>query len=296
MNYDHIIIGSSPVCLLESIASSNAGKRSCIIDSAVRLGGAWKTLEMDESGIGNVEIGCHILEKDKKVFRFFEEQLNLKLVPLDPQPRIKYRNTWLRYNLKNLALVFRDMPSYFSAKNGSSRFKRNIHLFFKELSQFKVKYYSFENSSNELTERLGELVEKANISTKLESTVKTIHVDTQKKCVELTTNRDQTIVANKLSLTYTSNVEQLFIDGKDMSWVFKKLTCEFIHLHILVKDINIKKFSYLRIVKNDIIHRISNMSGQVSLNPHEYLICVGLYAGVLKNTAKERSILRFSVY
>ncbi len=282
MNYDHIIIGSSPVCLLESIATSYTGKRSCVIDSAERLGGAWKTLEMDESGIGNVEIGCHILEKDKKVFRFFEEELNLKLVPLDPQPRINYRNKWLRYNLKNLVFIFSDMPSYFTAKNGAGRFKRNIGLFFKEISQLKLKYYSFENSSSELAERLEKLVENRNIDTKLESRVKTIHVDTQKKRVELTTDQDQTIVANKLSLTYTSNVEQLFIDGKNMSSVFKKTTTEFIHLHILVKDPKLKKFSYLRIVKNDIIHRVSNMSGQVSLNPNEYLLCVGIYSGVLE--------------
>jgi hypothetical protein len=281
MHYDHVIIGSSPVCILESIASNNVGKKSCIIDSNKRLGGAWKTLEMDETQIGNVEIGCHIIEKDKKVFQFFEEQLNLKLEPLDPQPRIIYRNKWLRYNLKNLVFIFSDMPTYFNAK-GSGRFKKNIRLFFKELAQFRLKYYSFKNSSSEFAARLEKLVENTTIDTKLESTVKKIHIDTNKKRIELITSKEQTLVTNKLSLTFASNVEQLFIDGKNMSSVFKKSTSEFVHLHILVKDAKLKKFSYLRIVKNEIIHRVSDMSSQAALNPNEFLLCVGVYSGAVE--------------
>ena len=62
MNYNKIIIGSSPICLLEAIYASNCGIKTCIIDNAVDLGGAWKKLNTENGTIKNVEIGCHIFE------------------------------------------------------------------------------------------------------------------------------------------------------------------------------------------------------------------------------------------
>ena len=127
MIYDNVIIGSSPVCMLKAIHSAKQGKKTCIIENAERLGGAWKTLEKDESGIGNVEIGCHIFEKDKKVFRFFQENLKLELVELNPQPKITNGKKWMRYNIKNLLFIFRDFKFYFTYKYGFKHLRMNLY-------------------------------------------------------------------------------------------------------------------------------------------------------------------------
>lgn len=287
MNYHNVIIGSSPVCLLEALYKSQKGEKTCVIDSAERLGGAWKTLEMDESGIGHVEIGCHIFEKDKKVFRFLEDKLKLQLILLDPQPKITYGKKWMRYNLKNFFFVFRDVKLYFKYKYGFSHFRMNLYLFFKELAQLRLKYYSFKHSSNDLAIRLVELVKNSSIETKLNSIIKSVRVNTMDKSIELITNSNEKILTKNLTLAYTTHIDEFWIDGENKSSLFQKQKSEFVHLHLLVKDENLKKFSYLRVFKSNMIHRISDMSNQVDLNLNEHIICIGIYTSAFGSKTKE---------
>lgn len=291
MKFNNVVIGSSPVCLLETIYSSQQGNQTCIIDDAEKLGGAWKKLAPDGSGIENVEIGCHILEKDKHVFRFFEDNLKLKLVKLEPQPKITYGSKWTKYNFKNLLFIFRDVKLYFNKKYGFSHFRMNLYLFFKELAQLNLKYYSFQNDSIALSEKLNELIHKTDATIKLSTKITSINVNTSTKLVEIITNKNEKITTDKLTISYTTSVEELIINSINRTEIFQKEKQEFVHLHLLISDENLKEFSYLRVYKNLIVHRISDMSKQVTLNKGEHLICVGIYASAYNKIDKEE-ILR----
>lgn len=95
MSFDKIIIGSSPICLLEAIYSNSQGIKTCIIDNAGELGGAWKRLNIEGGTIKDVEIGCHIIEKDRNVFDFFKNKLNLELIEVQPSPKIIIKNKYI---------------------------------------------------------------------------------------------------------------------------------------------------------------------------------------------------------
>ena len=287
IHFDHIIVGSSPVCMLKAIKLRQKGKKVCIIDSSDRLGGAWKTLAPDESGIGNVEIGCHIFEKDKKVFRFFENELNLKLVKLDPQPKITYGKRWLKYSLKNFMFIFRDVKYYFTYKYGFSHFRMNMYLFFKEIGQLNLKYYSFENDSIALAEKLSELVHRNGVEFKLNTRIKELRINKNQNYVELISDTGENINSNTISISYSSEVNEIFIDDQNQLEIFTKSKSEFVHLHLVIKDSKIKSFTYLRIFKNRLIHRVSDMSRQIKLGEGEHLICIGIYPNNFSNKSQE---------
>ena len=59
-DYQDIVIGSSPLMLLQAHCLAKKGRRVCVLERSERLGGAWRTVN-----IGNaidVEIACHVIE------------------------------------------------------------------------------------------------------------------------------------------------------------------------------------------------------------------------------------------
>lgn len=283
MHYDKIIIGSSPICLLEAIYDNSLNTKTCIIDNAGTIGGAWKKLNVENGIIKNVEIGCHIIEKDKKVFDFFKTKLNLELLEMTPSPKIILKNKCIPYNFKNLIVFFRNANKYLSDKYGSKQLVYDMKIFLKELVQLNLKYYTFSKDSTTFIDRLTAEINHRNIATLLSTDITSVRITTAKKIVELTTLNGEILTTNKLAITYNSNFNNVFIDGKDMARLFQHKKYEFTHLHLLLRDNHMKKISYWRIFNDKIIHRISNMSNQVSGKEGEHLICVGIFSSFLQN-------------
>lgn len=286
MVYNKIIIGSSPICLIEALEHQNH-QGTLIIDKANGLGGAWKPLEEDGSGIANVESGCHIIEKDKLVFRFFEQKLGLNLIKLEPQPKIIVGKRTLAYHLKNNVSLFKDFKVYFQRERGWSTFKKNNSLFFKNFLQMRMRYYTFKNDSLELVQKLGSLVKEKDINIKLNTTVKKVVVCADTNNVQVTTNSGELINTKKIIITSATKLQELIVNGIDHTCLLENHHLQFVHLHLVVKTNYLKPFSYLRMYKNKLVHRISNMSKQLKLDNDTYLLCVGLHAGCYNQNHKE---------
>lgn len=283
MHYDKIIIGSSPICLLEAIYDDSLGIKTCIVDNAVEIGGAWKKLNTANGAIKNVEIGCHIIEKDKKVFDFLKKKLNLELLEMNPSPKIILKNKYIPYNLKNLLVFFRNANKYLTNKHGIKQLLYDVKVFLKELVQFNLKYYTFLKDSTTFIDRLTKEINYRNIAVLLSANITSAKVTTAEKIIELTTHNGEKLTTNKLAITYNSNFNDIFIDGKDRTSLFQHKKYEFAHLHLFISDEHMKKISYWRIFNDEIIHRISDMSHQVSRKKGEHLICVGVFSSFLQN-------------
>ena len=287
MNYDKVIIGSSPVCLLEAIYSHSIGIKTCIIDNAGELGGAWKKLNTEKGEIKNVEIGCHIIEKDRKVYRFFKNKLGLELLEMQPAPKIIVKNKCVPYNLKNFIAIFRNARNYFGYAHGLKQFIFDLGLFGKELAQFNLKYYTFSKDSITFIDRLRTEVQKRNIPALCSANIISAGINTSEKIIELCTEKGGLIRTNKLAITYNTNFNSILIDGKDRTDMLQRKKYEFTHLHFFIQDKLMKKISYWRIFNNAVLHRVSDMSNQIIRSSNEHLICAGIYASSLEGKTND---------
>src|SRR5690348_8271346 len=81
VDFDVVVVGTSPIPLIEALYHSHCGKRVLIIENASVCGGAWKSIEA--CGIFPVDLGCHTLGNDKKILHFLEEYIGCKMVSMD---------------------------------------------------------------------------------------------------------------------------------------------------------------------------------------------------------------------
>lgn len=109
---DHLVVGSSPVALLEGLHLAHSGGRVQLIEGRDRLGGAWATIDVPP--FRNVELGPHFIKRRPNLYEMFESIG----VPLDemtpPASRfldqkilgfecIRYDQSWIARNLDLIA-------------------------------------------------------------------------------------------------------------------------------------------------------------------------------------------------
>ncbi len=86
-DFDSVIVGSSPISLLEALYRSYSGERVCIIEESEKCGGAWKSISI--CGVPYADMGCHQIGSDQNVKKFLEEYIGCKMVALD-YPEIEF--------------------------------------------------------------------------------------------------------------------------------------------------------------------------------------------------------------
>lgn len=91
--FDDIVIGSSPLMLLQAGLLAREGRKVCLLERAERPGGAWQTAVLNSSEV--VEIACHLIEVFPGIYEFLEGASGVPFVPLGPQP-IRIHRTGLR--------------------------------------------------------------------------------------------------------------------------------------------------------------------------------------------------------
>ncbi|MGK0236210.1 MAG: hypothetical protein ACI9EK_002758, partial [Psychroserpens sp.] len=287
MIFDRVIIGSSPICLLEALYLKKKGVKVCIIDNGLKLGGAWKTLNSNNQLIKDVEIGCHIIEKDEKIFNFFRVKLKLKLIEIFPEPKFILKDKIISYNFKNFIFIFKNIKSYFFDKQGYTIFKDSVKRFVKELKEIKLKYHTFPRGSVTLVDKLCTEVNLRNIDVMLSTNIVRVNVNSETSLIELITSENESIFTNKLMITNNIKLKEIYFNKKKLRNLYTPVQYDFHHMHFLIKDKGLKPFSYWRIFNNEVIHRVSNMSSQLKLNKDEQLICVGIFQDFIEQKTNE---------
>jgi hypothetical protein len=87
---DVVVVGSSPVLLIEAAALAAEGFNVTVVEKSNVLGGAWKMIP--SFGL-MVEIGSHLFYPNRKAFKFLKKKLNVPVFMLDPQPSFYSRQS-----------------------------------------------------------------------------------------------------------------------------------------------------------------------------------------------------------
>jgi hypothetical protein len=82
--FDDLVIGSSPLMLLQASLLAREGRGVCLVERDVRMGGSWKTAVLDSGE--DVEIACHLIEVFPGIYEYLENASGVPFVPLEAQP------------------------------------------------------------------------------------------------------------------------------------------------------------------------------------------------------------------
>lgn len=83
-DFDHTVVGSSPMMLMHARELALTGQSVCVLEKNAQLGGAWEVASVGETG--KVEIASHVIEVFPKVYDYLQEASGAEFVTLDAQP------------------------------------------------------------------------------------------------------------------------------------------------------------------------------------------------------------------
>ncbi|MDG1334323.1 MAG: FAD-dependent oxidoreductase [Crocinitomicaceae bacterium] len=273
-HHNVVIIGTSPLAITEAVWQKSKGKSVVNIDDKAVAGGAWTNIKHD--GIPAVEIGCHIWEVEKSATDFLKAFYDLNLVQFKPQPRILKKGSSIPYGWKlNLSTL-----KYVLKRSLRFEFKRmKAGLATPEFSFSIVprKYLYPKGGANELHAQVMNKIESEKLDLSLNTELK--HVKLTESGIDLKLKNGDQSTCDKLILTSLSSIETIeFEDGSSISPETKQV--DYIHVHLLLETSIPKAFSYERWMDDEYIHRVSDMTSQVSdeLESNQKLLCVGIHA------------------
>lgn len=80
-DFDVIVVGTSPICLLEALYQHYSGNKVLIVDGANECGGSWKSIDI--CGVSHADLGCHSFGNNTKLLKFLQEYVGCNIVTLD---------------------------------------------------------------------------------------------------------------------------------------------------------------------------------------------------------------------
>ena len=265
-NYDNVILGSSPILLLEAVFLAISGKKVIILEKKERLGGAWYLLDFFNNI--SIESGCHIWYRDKRTYDFLKTKLGITLAPGNPQPRIIINNKKIPYKLKKFIKLYEGIrknllnPSYWPSL---------LRQFIEESSTVS-KYYYPRRGSVELIERLQKLINGLKIEVLKNQKLTEIKILKNHTEIELLDGKK--IYCNKIIASSHTELDNLSLYGKSKVIKNRNQNSNF-SIHILLETIEKIGLSYLHVLKNNTIIRVANLNFQIEKsNLNENLLCV----------------------
>lgn len=286
--YSHIVIGSGPVSLLEALSLHAEGKQVLILEERPVTGGAWGFLSYPDWP--PVEIGCHIWDLDPRAVKFIQEYLGLSLPVLEPQPRLFKGGRSFFYKWKHTA---------FEVRNAAGALKRGqLGTFFKSLTagvaesgkNLGKKYVYPEGGAHEFIEAIHKKVEEAGIAVQTNSRVNRVDLSGEKAKFHV---NEQVFEAEEVILTSFSSIDALTLpDGEQMDFP-SEAQREWVHYHLLFDKAGGKPFSYDRLMDHHLIHRISDINGQMVNNlpgwQRGHMILVGVHDYAFRERTVEQT-------
>ncbi len=275
-NFDAIVVGSSPICIMKAIQLKKMGEHVAIIDKEDGVGGAWKTGKAEN--IGTIERACHMIEFYSEGYENISSLLDIEFEVMRPQPIRVYQNGkkrkyLTRYRILKVFLsqlfaylvlicirsLNKLIPDKLKIRKGEklslSDLRKNIVLlFFKRVLSLlgSVRIKQPKGGYSIIPKKIIECLNKYDIPRDI-GYVKTVSI-TDNRCVIKLENRS--IYANKVYLSESTDIEILPLLGSDS--ILRRLSHENFHIVVEVGQIESKEIpGYISIENDENFHRIS---------------------------------------
>ena len=252
--YDCVVIGTSPLMLIEALYNSKLGKSVIVIEGKEIIGGSWHCFDQNEIA-NNLEIGCHVWQKNTEVTKFLKDYFAIDIEPRFPQPKSIFYGIKLPYYFIYLFLIFRkiNFKSLFKL-NHLALYKSLAFDFFKELFN-RSKYYYPENGSSELISKILKKINDSSIS--LISGNQALSIDLNSMTLSL---KDENVINfNEIIATNKLDIDQIILPNNDV-FKIKKRESVIHNLYLVIENSPKTTLSYAETFGDSVIYRLSDMT------------------------------------
>ncbi len=253
--YDRIVVGSSPIALIEAIYLGLKGHSCLVVDRAETIGGAWALTDLPH--YSNVELGPHYAAATPAVHDFLN-LLGVELEWVTPRERWFLRDRFLgmdhvTYDRRWIGSI---SHTYF---DGSPGHRVKVLLLFAwrwaltELNPFATKRYMKmpPHGVPAMMSRLATLVEFAGVDLLLGRELTDIRIDTKRDSAVAVVDGEP-IACGKVILTSASRLSSLTVDGRDVA-LPKPTPVRLLQLRLVLDDPNPRAFSILKFPKGEFV-------------------------------------------
>ena len=274
--WDSIIVGSSPLLLIEAIYLSRSGLKVLILEENKQLGGAWGRL--DTSEFPYLDIGCHYFDISRRAYEFLHSKIGLELVPFRPQPQFAYRNILFPYDCRQVIRFIRNLKLAY--KN------RSLQPFVSNIIQdenYRLRMFPFIKTflyplggSHELITRLTAYAQENNVTILKQKRVESIRFNFKRQQAQLGTDGECFEGKEVVAGSQAQIGDALQITPRPEG----TLRVIFPHVNLVIRDQSAPTFSYIRFLRHHAVIRMTDITDHMrhwneDLTGHR-VICIAI--------------------
>lgn len=253
-DYDSIVVGSSPLFLLEAVVRAKAGERVLLIEARSELGGGWAPachFDLEFDG------GVHLLYKvpvwrsHVSTYSWVGRLTNTKFLPLDPQPRGDQSIAFL----KPPEASFNDRKYKGLAK--AKYFATAVLLHTQYI--FGDRYVFPENGCGGWVKDLQRELTNLRCSVLMNSRVSKIHVDADRGAVYVASG---CFTSKSVFISKRALIDEIEIKGNKLS--FERIESRLLHCFLLVKGRSLSKPTIYKFLNHPTIFAAADLTFTVS--------------------------------
>ncbi len=271
--YDLIIIGSSPICILEAVNRSENGEKVLIIEKNNYIGGAWSCLNI--FGGEDVENAIHYLLPNTEGINFLKKNLGIKIV----KSNFKYRIFKISY-LGYIHVHYDNIFSRILDKLISNSLDWSI---IKDSFLNRKKSFYFKNGSPDFMKKVKSLLDSSNVKVRLNCKIEKFLFENKK--VSLFANNKHVFKSKRVLLTNGSRLENVFKSNRKIKILekFQPRPC----VHLFVSDATPQKIKEAIFVNDSLIKYVHEVSSFAKGNFKNKKI----FVFALKHEIKEKTYI-----
>ena len=286
--FDVIIIGSSPILLIEALYLDSTGLKVAIFEKKSRIGGAWYPESL--WGINNIETGCHYIDRGKKNYNFLRKFLNIEL---QPQPRhILWKETngngqnsrsGIKTGIQNsLAILFknklirRDLWDVYN--HGRKGRIKNALFSLANLLKSQPFLYPIHGCKS-IIDGLETKIDNSSVRLFKNADVKSVHIaekGSHNRCHVGTQN----FTAKRIIVSQNVSVD-IFMNGT--SFLVDQELQPYTHVVLRIKGKKRPDFNYIDVIQNPMLRRVQDVTSYADFGSNsdssDLLICCHLVPG-----------------
>ncbi len=261
MIYDSVIIGTSPVSILEALYRSEQGEKILLVDQASSIGGAWRTVNC--FGLDGVETSPHILLPNRIAYRILREKIGVKLTPVVPEPVYIIGNK--KRSLKHLGKerMLRELAGLHRYKF-PQKMLRIAGAIYHSLrfcgTNYRVDIHYPESGLNRLLQKSEQKLKESGVEILLNQTIDDVCYDTAEDAgiFTLLTDNGDAIKSRKVASSAIVGLKTIRIDDKTIQ-PFSYIS-QSDHITYLIDSSQSVSYGFAKLIDNEYFELVNDVT------------------------------------
>lgn len=276
---DLVYIGTGPISVIDAVCNKVSGDKVLMVDNKSEVGGAWIAIAVGD--FGKIEVGCHIWSYNKTAYQFLEDFFELELIELKPFPQFVNGRKRINYDYKNSVITMQRVAGHLKR----ARLK-NLYRYIRKNPSARIpilpkKYLYPKGGGRAFQNAISQKITKFEIPLYLNCDI--LEIEMVGDIWHLKKANGEVLHAKKIVLTSTSSLKKIVYKGSELILNQSRIT--YTHFHLVIDQKLKTNLSYLRILDDSLIHRISDVTHQLESNENDdkSVLLVGVFNDGIAN-------------